>query len=156
MNLSLQLCGGLFFTRAPSSATESSHRWHKSWAMVKLTYILHRRWLMLNLRWSDERGEPTATLFCLISVGYHSQSCVAITFHRRYRFLPIELYHILPFALNILYNVIWYVMSLWTLLGSYFLWISEEILSWMMDEFIHYPKPYLLMSRTCRGWKITW
>ena len=24
-----------------------------------------------------------------------------------------------------------------------FLWISEQILLWMMDEFIHWPKPYL-------------
>ena len=26
--------------------------------------------------------------------------------------------------------------------------ISEQILSWMMNEFIHWPKPYLLMSAT--------
>jgi hypothetical protein len=26
---------------------------------------------------------------------------------------------------------------------------SEQILSWMMDEFIHWPKPYLLLSATC-------
>jgi hypothetical protein len=27
--------------------------------------------------------------------------------------------------------------------------ISEQILSWMMDEFIHWPKPYLLLLATC-------
>ena len=26
---------------------------------------------------------------------------------------------------------------------------SEQIFSWMMDEFIHWPKPYLLLSTTC-------
>ena len=25
----------------------------------------------------------------------------------------------------------------------------QSILSWMMDEFIHWPKPYLLLSTTC-------
>ena len=27
--------------------------------------------------------------------------------------------------------------------------ISEQILSWMMDEFIHWSKPYMLLSTTC-------
>jgi hypothetical protein len=27
--------------------------------------------------------------------------------------------------------------------------ISEQTLSWMMDEFIHWQKPYLLLSATC-------
>ena len=26
---------------------------------------------------------------------------------------------------------------------------SEQIMSWMMDEFIHWPKPYRLLSATC-------
>ena len=26
---------------------------------------------------------------------------------------------------------------------------SEQILSWMMNESIHWPKPYLLLSATC-------
>ena len=27
--------------------------------------------------------------------------------------------------------------------------MSEQILSWLMDEFIHGPKPYLLLPTTC-------
>jgi hypothetical protein len=27
--------------------------------------------------------------------------------------------------------------------------ISEQILSWTMDDFIHWPKPYPLLSATC-------
>ena len=26
---------------------------------------------------------------------------------------------------------------------------SEQIVSWMMNEFIHWPKPYLFLSTTC-------
>ena len=33
--------------------------------------------------------------------------------------------------------------------GHFFLRIREQMLSWMMDEFIHWPKPYLLLSTTC-------
>ena len=29
------------------------------------------------------------------------------------------------------------------------LMISEQILPWMIDDFIHWPKPYLLLSATC-------
>ena len=29
------------------------------------------------------------------------------------------------------------------------LMISLQILSWVMDEFIHWPEPYLLLSATC-------
>ena len=29
--------------------------------------------------------------------------------------------------------------------------ISLQILSWMMEEFIHWPKPYLFLSTTCEG-----
>ena len=31
---------------------------------------------------------PRTTLFCLISVGYHLEVHIAITFYQEYRFLP--------------------------------------------------------------------
>ena len=34
-----------------------------------------------------EQGEPTTKLLCLISVGYHLELCVVITFHQRYKFI---------------------------------------------------------------------
>ena len=46
----------------------------------------------------NEHVEPTATLFCLIRVGYHSELRVSITFHQHYRFLPTKLHHILRCA----------------------------------------------------------
>ena len=48
-----------------------------------------------------------------------------------------------------IFSVIWYIMSLMYLYGWHFLWISGQICSWVLDEFIHWPKPYLLLSTTC-------
>jgi hypothetical protein len=48
-----------------------------------------------------------------------------------------------------IFSVTWYLMSPWQLFGWHFLWISEQIMPWMMDECIHGPKPYLLLSTTC-------
>ena len=58
-------------------------------------------------------------------------------------------------TLNMIFSVIWYWMSLWQLCGWHFLRISEQMLSWMMDEFIDWPKPCLLLSATC-GWMLSW
>ena len=55
-------------------------------------------------------------------------------------------------TLNMIVNIFsvrWYLMSLWQLSGWYFSWISKQILSWMMDKFIYWSKPYLLLSATC-------
>ena len=52
-------------------------------------------------------------------------------------------------TLNIIFSVIWYLISPWPLYIWHFLWIRLQILSWMMDEFIHWPKPSLLLSSTC-------
>ena len=48
-----------------------------------------------------------------------------------------------------IFSVIWNFMSLWYFITRHFLLISEQIGSWMMDEFIHWPKPDLLLSATC-------
>ena len=63
-------------------------------------------------------------------------------------------------------SAIWFFMSLSWLFKWHFLWISEQILSWMMDEFIHWPYPFSfscqqLVKKYCHewlkfGWKITW
>ena len=51
-------------------------------------------------------------------------------------------------ALDMIFRVMCYFRSVWWFLGWHFLWISEQILSWMLDEFIHWLKPYLLLSAT--------
>ena len=48
---------------------------------------------------------PKTTLFCLISVGNHSELRVCITFSQQHRFLPTKTYHIL--SVCILTNGIW-------------------------------------------------
>ena len=45
-------------------------------------------------------------------------------------------------------SVIYYFILLWQFFGWH-LWISEHIFSCMMDPFIHWPNPYLLLSTTC-------
>ena len=52
-------------------------------------------------------------------------------------------------TLNMTLRVAWYLMSLWKLFGWHIGWISERILSWVMDEFVYWPKPYLLLSAVC-------
>ena len=52
-------------------------------------------------------------------------------------------------TLNMIFSVIRYLMSVWQIFIWDFLWMSLQILSWMMDEFIHWPKPYLLFSTSC-------
>ena len=52
-------------------------------------------------------------------------------------------------TLCMIFSVIWYFMLLWWLFGCHFLWTNERLLSWMMDEFICWPKPYVLLSATC-------
>ena len=48
-----------------------------------------------------------------------------------------------------MFSVIWCFISLWYLFGRHFLGISVQMLSWMMDEFIRWLKPYLLLSTPC-------
>ena len=57
--------------------------------------------------------------------------------------------------LNMMFSVIWYYISLWWRFGWHFLWISEQILSKMMDELIHWSKPCFLLSATC-GEILSW
>ena len=52
-------------------------------------------------------------------------------------------------TLSMMFSVVWYFMSPWYLFGWHLLWISGNILSWLMEEFIHWPKPDLLLSTTC-------
>ena len=42
------------------------------------------------------------TLFCLISVGYHLELCVATTLYQQYCLLPTKLYHVLRCAFYLL------------------------------------------------------
>ena len=53
-------------------------------------------------------------------------------------------------ALNMIFkcHIVIYVTVVAFLIDA-FLWRSELISSWMMDEFICWPKPYLLLSATC-------
>ena len=56
-------------------------------------------------------------------------------------------------TLSMIFSAIWYSMSLGQLFGLHFSWImNEQIQSWMVDEFIHWPKPYFLLRDF--WWKI--
>ena len=65
-------------------------------------------------------------------------------------YIEYNLLSTLDYVLRSMHNyLIWYLVPLWWLFGWHLLWISEQILSWMIDEFIHWPNPYLLLSATC-------
>ena len=38
-------------------------------------------------------------------------------------------------TLNMIFSVVWYLMSLWYVFGSHFVLIGLQTLSWMMDRF---------------------
>jgi hypothetical protein len=68
-------------------------------------------------------------------------------------------------TLNMLFSVIYGILCHYGNFLDDFLWIIEQKLSCVMDEFIHRPKPYLLLSATCdeilswmieAGWESTW
>ena len=49
-----------------------------------------------------------------------------------------------------IFSVVWkFYVTMETFQMTLLMEKSEQILSWMIDEFIHWPKPYLLLSATC-------
>ena len=61
--------------------------------------------------YGNERGELASTLFCLISLGYHSELRVAIDFYQHYHFYPLS--HIIFFSVHI--NYLCYLVGIDTL-----------------------------------------
>ena len=62
---------------------------------------------------------------------------------------PLSCYTKYDIWCHMVFNVIQYLMSQWLVFGWHLRWVSEQIQSWMIDEFIHWSKPYILLPTTC-------
>ena len=67
-------------------------------------------------------------------------------FYQEHHYLPKQ--HM--YTLNTMFSIMWYLMSpMVTFWMPHIMNKWNNYWSWMMDEFIHWPKPYLLLSTTC-------